>query len=117
EYVAIGMVMDGRDGRPPIFSFIHEYQRIVDGGIGLSFECIAAGGQSVAHCSVHLGHAAEGICVLHAPTFAMRFANLAALEHGAQVCSGLELTGMRTHAMNAFIKSDIGPAEGVERHG
>ena len=42
--------------------------------------------QRVAHRAMNLRNAAQRISVLHSSTFPMRFANLAALQHLAQIC-------------------------------
>ena len=73
-----------------------EDQRIIDGGVRFDLKNFAAMGQRVAHCAVHLRNAAQRIGILHAAAFAVRFANLAALEHVAQIGRGLDLSAVRT---------------------
>src|ERR1051326_1430456 len=75
----------------------------------------AAMGQSITNRAMHLGHAAEGIGILHAFAINVRLPQLAAREKAAEISRGLQLAGMWPRSMNAFIESDVSAQKGIER--
>ncbi len=90
-----------------------KYQRIIDRGIRLDLKHLEAVRQRVAHRTVHLRDAAQGIGVLHPAAFAMRFANLAAFEHAPQIRRRLHLTTVRPSLVNALVESGVRALERV----
>src|SRR6266498_2256001 len=85
-----------------------KYQRVIHRGVCFDFEDLTTMGESIANRAVHLRNTAHRIRVLHASTLAMRFANLAALEHAAEVSGGFNLSCMRTGTVNTFVEGHIG---------
>ena len=69
--------------------------------------------QRIAHRAVHLRDAAQRVRVLHPAAVAMRFANLAAFEHLAQIRRSLHLSAVRTRFVNAFIEGRVGAFQRV----
>src|SRR5208337_1264663 len=94
--------------------FPREDERIVDGGVHLDLEDLATVRQSVSHRAMHLGNAAQGVSILHLTALAVRFADLAALQHATQVPGNVQLPGVRPRLMNALVESHVGAFEGID---
>jgi hypothetical protein len=62
---------------------------------------------------MHLRDTAQGVCILHASAGAVRFANLAAFEHLAQVRRCLHLSVVRARFMDALIEGRVSAFESV----
>ena len=90
-----------------------EHQRVIDRGIRLGLKHLAAVCQRVAHRAVHLRDAAQRVSVLHAATGSVRFANLAAFKHLAQIRRRLHLSAVRARFVDALIEGRIGALQRV----
>src|SRR5579872_1061942 len=84
-----------------------EDQWVINRGVGLRLEHFSAVAERVANCTMHLRNTAKRVSILHAAALAVRFADLAALEHASQVCRGFHLAGMRTSLVDALVKSCV----------
>jgi hypothetical protein len=95
----------GEGARP--YTSRDEYQRIVYSRVCLDLKHFAAMGKGIAHRAVHLRNAAQRICILDPATVAVRFANLTAFEHLAQICRRLHLASVRARFVNALVEGGI----------
>ena len=93
---------------------LREDQRIVDGGVHLDLEHLAAVRKRVAHRSVDLRDTAHRIGILHRLALAMRLANDAALQHAAEVFRHQQLAGMRPGVLDTLVKGDVGALQRVD---
>src|SRR6185312_8654918 len=74
--------------------------------------------QRITNGSMDLGHAAQGIGVLHARVVvAVRFADLAVGEQMAEMGGDRDLAGMRADGVNASIEGRGRTAQRFQRHG
>jgi len=68
----------------------------------------------IAHRTMNLWNAAQGVRVLHPPAIAMRFVDLTARQQPPHVCRDFDLPCMRTCLVNPFIERRVGSLQHVE---
>ena len=93
---------------------VREHHRVVGGRVDLDGDGAGRELQRVAHRAVHLGHAAQGVGVLHLAAVAVRLADGAAGEELAQVARGGRLPGMRAGGVDARVEGHVRALERIE---
>ncbi len=93
-----------------------EDARVVGHAVQLAREHLAHEGQRVARGAVHLGHAPQGVGVLHLPAVLVALHDLAVGEHGAEVLGHHELPRMRAGDVQALVEGPCGALERLQAH-